>query len=327
MADLTPRLSIPVPSEFEEPYYETSRDGSLALDSIGYSNAENSQLQFLSTGSVGWDVAGAPPNGLVYWTEDIDVTGFSDAFKAYIAGGASVEMQDGEVLFFLLPRALRARTELTLYRSNRIFLEGSRLPDLRLFCARVGDKLYFQNGLSLKDGQEGELFGGGLFPSTITPIHQHEPALVIQPPSAGVSTLDAGITAPDLIKVEVYRNGQLLAAPDDYTINLGTGIVTLVIPTVHGSERFVLLRETRDPISLTLGHSHLSTLVLKPAPATALLDMLVTAPVLDAVDLFRGGAILVEPDDYTLDTGTGFVTLVTPTGVGEVFVAHRRINV
>jgi len=327
MADLTPRLSIPVPSEFEEPYYETSRDGSLAVDAIGYSNAENSQLQFLSAGTVGWDTTGAPPNGLVYWTHDIEVTGFSTTFEAYIAGGASAELQDGEVLFFILPRALSTRTELTLYRSNRIYLEGTRLPDLRLFCARVGDKLYFQNGLSLKDGQEGELFGGGLFPESLLPLHQHEPALVIQPSSAGVSALDAGITAPDLVRVDVYRNGQLIAAPDDYSVNLGTGIVNLVIATVHGSERFVILRETRDPISLVLGHSHLTPLVIKPAPATALLDMLVTAPVLDDVDLFRGGAILVDPDDYTLDTGTGFVTLVTPTGVGEVFVAHRRINV
>ena len=151
--------------------------------------------------------------------------------------------------------------------------------------------------------------------------------LVIQPSSAGVSLLDAGMTSPDLIRVDVFRNGQLLSSPDDFTVNLGTGFVTLVIPTVHGSERFVLWRETRDPISLTTAHQHLTPLVIKPAPATALLDMLVTAPILDAVDLFRGGSLMVEPDDYTLDTGTGFVTLVVPTGVGEVFQALRRINV
>lgn len=326
MPDSSPRMDIPLPTEFEEPYYETGRDRDLAWDAGLHANSENSQLQFMSTGVVGWDKSAAPPDaGVLFWTEDIEVSAFFTPFKAVIPGGVSAELQDGEILFFTMPRLMRSNQNVTLYRANRIFLEGTKIHNLRLFAARVGDTIYFQNGASLIDDQQGVVFGGGLFPTTLIPFHAHEDVLIIEPGS-GVVLLDTLMTAPDLVQVHIHRNGQLLAEPADFGMNYATGIATLVVPTV-ASERFVIWRETRDSVSVTPTHQHLAPLVINPAPATALLDMLATTPALDAVDLFRNGLLASEPGDYTLVPATGFVTLVVPTVASETFTALRRLFV
>lgn len=325
MADPSPRLGVGLPSEFEEPYYQTGHARDISWDETIFANAENSQLQFLSTGNVGWDSTGAPPNGVLFWTENIEVTAFTTPFKAVIPGGASVELADGEVLFFIMPRNMRADQSVTLYRANRIFLEGTRLTGLRLFAARVGTTVYFYNGASLTDGQEGMVFGGGLLPTTLIPLHKHEPVLKIEP-GVGIVLLDVLMTAPDLIRVDLFRNGKLQSNPDDYTISLATGIITLVVPTI-ASERFLVWRETRDPVGPFTDHSHLAPLVLNPAPATGIIDILLVDPFYQGADIFRNGDLQSEPGDYTLDTVTGFATLVVPTVAGERFVILRRDNV
>lgn len=328
MADITPRNNFPTPSEFEEPYYQTAHGNALAVDAGIYANAENSQLQFLSTGIVGWDATGGGPSiGILYWSDQIQVTGWSTPFKAYLAGPASVELQDGEVLFFRMPRLLGQDTEFQLYRANRIYVLNERLHDLRLFAARIGDVVYFYNGKSLKDGDAGLLFSGGLLSTSLFPPHTHLPALVIEPPSAGIGTLNVLSTSPALVRIELYRNGLLQSSPADYTLNLITGVVTLVVPTVSSVERFVVHREERDLTVVTTTHSHLTELVIEPPPATVLLDMLVTTPTLDAIKLFRNGSLLSEPADYTLDPTTGFVTLVLASAPSDRFQAFRRINV
>lgn len=328
MSEITPRHSFPYPSEFEEPYFAPAQGNALAVDAATFANAENSQLQFESDGIVGWDADGVSlVAGLLFWSARIEITPYSTPFKAYIEGPASVELQDGEVLFFLMPRLMNEDTQVEIYRANRIFLLNQRLHDLRLFAAREGTTVYFYNGKSLKDGDVGKLFGGGLISVSLIPPHDHLPALVIEPPSSGVSLLDAMATSPDLTKVQVYRNGLLQSAPDDYSINLVTGIITLVVPTISAMERFVVLREIRDTSVVTTTHSHLTELVITPPPATVLLDMLVTSPTLAAIELFRNGSLLSAPADYTLDLTTGFVTLVLASAPADRFQAFRRINI
>jgi hypothetical protein len=328
MPDVTPRHKVTTPSEFEEPYFESAQAESLGWDAATYANAENSQLQFLGGGLMGWDASGggSPNNGVLFWTEQIQVSAFTDPFEATIAGPASIELQETEVLYFLMPRLMKADTPVQLYRSNRIFLEGTRLHDLRLFAARLNNVVYFYNGKSLKDGDQGLLFNGGLLNLATNPLHTHHDALVIEPGAIGVFDIDVLMTSPDLTRVELHRNGLLMNEPDDYTMNFATGIATLVAATENTQERFVALRTCTDLVSSTTDHDHLAPLIIEPLPAIAMLDMLVSDPVVQGVDLFRNGSVLAEPGDYTYDSVTGFVTLVDPTIAGERFVALRRIN-
>lgn len=328
MPDLTPRLGVTTPTEFEEPYYDSARSETLAWDAGVYANAENSQTQFLGGGILGWDKdAASAVSGVLFWTEDIHITAFTDSFEATIAGPASVELQEGEVLYFVMPRLMKTDTPVQLFRSNRIFLEGTRLHDLRLFAARWNDVVYFYNGASLKDGDQGELFQGGLLKPSGPALHTHHDPLVIDPGAIGVTLLDLLMTAPDLDRVDLYRNGFLQSDPADYSVNLATGIVTLVVATTAIDERFVALRYCNDFVSTGLDHQHLVPLVIEPAPGNFVLDMLISDPLVQGVDLFRNGALQAEPGDYTYDSVTGFVTLVAQTAASERFVALRRLKV
>jgi hypothetical protein len=328
MSTSSPRLGIGLPDEREEPYFQTGRNRDLGWDAGVFANAENSQTVNIGGGNLGWDAdATDSETGVLFWSENVAVANWSTPFKAIIEGPASVELTDGEVLFYVAPRLMRADTVVELFRSNRVFLEGTRIHDLRWFAVRVGTTIYFQNGLSLKDEDIGLVFGGGLFNPSVTVPHDHKDALKIEPPSAGVSVLDVQATSPDLKRVFVYRNGFLQSDPDDYSISLATGLVTLVVPTLIASERFIILRECQDAINPTTTHDHLPPLVLNPIPLTTLLDMLVSDPLLNGLELFRNGLVQAEPDDFSLDTVTGFVTLVQPTVLGEKFLANRRINI
>lgn len=328
MPDITPRLGFSTPSEFEEPYFNSAKNFELGVDVGIYANAENSQLQFISDGIVGWNATMADPlTGVLFWSEDIDITAFSTPFKAVLPGPASVQLQDGEVLFFVMPRLMSQATPIQLYKSNRIFLAGTQIFDLRLFCARVGDTLHFYDNRSLKSGDTGFLWGGGLNNVSVFQAHNHLNPLLIEPGAPGIFTLDAMITSPSLLHVYVYRNGQLLTTPADYTLNPVTGIITLVVPTQNAFERFVILREQVDTTHVNSTHTHLTPLVIVPLPGTTVLDSLVTAPTLQGEDLFRNGFLQSVPDDYTLDPVTGFITLTTASVFGEVFQLLRRINI
>lgn len=327
MSDLSPLNSVPLPTEFEEPYYQTGRNRDLAWDTGTFANAENSQLQFMSEGVVGWDADGASlTTGILYWADHIYVSAYTNQWRAKIEGPGTIEIQDGEVVFFQMPRQMTQDTVVQLQRGSRIFSSGVRLWDLRLVAKRVGSVLYFYNGKSLADGDLGLIFGGGLGTVSIYPPHEHMVPVVIEPPP-GTTMLDAQLTAADgLWRVYLYRNGQLRDDPNDYSIVLSTGIITLVLPSSPG-DRYTILRERRDTSHTTSTHAHLTPLVVNPAPGTVLLDMLVTAPIFQGVDIFRNGFLQSEPGDYTMDPNTGFATLVLPSSLGDRYVSLRRINI
>lgn len=328
MSDITPRLGIGVPSEFQEPYFQTEQGFQLAVDASIFANAENSQLIFESTGIVGWNATMASPTtGVLFWAADIFITASTTPFKAKLAGPASVQLQDGEVLFFVMPRLMSQETPIQLFKSNRIFLQGTQIVDLRLFCERVGTTLYFYDNKSLKNGDIGYLWGGGLNNISVIPPHEHLAPLIIQPPAPGVFLLDALLITPSLIMLQLYRNGMLQVEPDDYSLNPVTGIITLVTPTLIPNERFVILREKLDTTVVTTSHSHLTALRYAPIVGTTTLDALVTVPTLQGLELYRNGLLQVEPDDYTLNPATGISTLVIPSVLGEIFQLLRRINV
>lgn len=329
MTELTPRNAFPYPSEREEPFYDSFKAGEVQKDASIFANADNSNLQFMGGGVFSWDAA----NDLLFWTDTIQVNGFHTSFGGYIATG-SILLQEDEVVYFQMPRLVQeADQELTLYRSSRIFVEGVRLNDLRLFVTRKGDTLYFYNGKSLQDGDTGALFGAGLLPFASVLPHQHEPAYDYVAPSAGLFTITPTpvLTSPDLIRMDVFRNGQLLSEPDDYTVDLATGVITLVVPTTvtPNPDKFRVWRELRDTSVTVSSHQHATKLILKPTPATAVLNALASSPFLLRVDVFRNGQLLTEGagDDYTVDLGTGLITLAVPSVLNDVFEIFRELAI
>lgn len=330
MGELTPRNKFPYPSEREQPFWDSFKANALAVDAAIYANADNGNLMFIGGGIAGWNAS----TGILFWTEEVHISGFHTPFRAVLPPG-SIEIQPNEVIFFQMPRLLQANTTVQLYRGSKIFLEGARLHDLRIYAVRVDDTIYFGNGLSLTDGQTGPVFGAGLYPAVTTLPHKHEPAWVFTAPGPGIFTLNPVpvITAPDLVRVDVFRNGILLVegVGEDYTVDLNTGTITLAVPTVvvPNPDRFVVWRETRDFSVSVSGHEHPPKLVFNPIPGTTVLNALASAPFLLRVDLFRNGLLQVEGpgDDFTVDLNTGLITLVTPSTFGDKFEIHRHLAV
>lgn len=234
MTDLTPRNFFPFPSNLEQPFFQSAKGFSLAVDAGIWANAENGNLTYNGGGLVSWNA----PSSTLSWTMPIYLTPFTSAFqaRAVIAGpptpGGNVELNDGEVAFFTMPRLMTADTLVTLSIGTRIYQpNGTRMHDLRLFAARVGDTVLFSNGKSLKDGESAVLFGGGT--GTTIPPHQHQPALLIEPPSAGVSTLDLQVTALGDERLILFGTIGIFATGDIITgsVSLTTATVSSVNPT------------------------------------------------------------------------------------------------
>jgi len=330
MAELTPQNNYPIPGQSEEPYYATMKAFFLAVDAADWALAENDNLVWSNGGFFAWDAT----SGVLTWSLPVYIRSKTTPYKVIIAGppapGGMVTLRDGEVAYFKLPRLLVGDAIATLQVGPITFIPGTRLHDIKILAVRDGTTVYFADGKSLKTGEVGEIFGGGL--GTTIPPHEHQPALVIEPPFIGIGSLDLNIAsfAPSVLKkVSLYRSGQLLASPADYSVSLSTGIVTLVTATVTATERFVALMET-SPTGMSSGdHVHLAPRVIDPPPGTFQLDMLVTSldtPALTKVDLFRNGAVLAEPADYSLDLTTGLVTLIDSSVLGERFVALREVQ-
>ena len=330
MGELTPRNLFPYPSERERPFFATFKAGVLAEDAAHYANADNGNLLFQSTAIINWDAG----TNLVFWTQPIYITGYATPFKAEIAGAASMQIQPDEVIYFQMPRLIQeGATPVQLYRSSRLFLEGVRLHDIRIFCARVGDTLYFGDGKSMIDGDVGVLWGAGLLPlSTVIP-HKHELSWKFIAPGPGVTVLTPApvITAPALARADVFKNGQLLSDPDDYSYNFATGQITLVIPTVviPNPDVFIVWRETRDTSVTITSHIHAPKLIYTPTVGTSVLNALSTSPILLRVDVFKNGQLLIEGagHDYTADLTTGLITLNVASVLNDKFEIQRLLGI
>jgi len=332
MSELSPRNLFPYPSEREQPFYDVFKAGQLAQDAAIFANSDNSNVVWQKGGIFSWDAA----IDLLFWTDTIYVNGYHTSFGGYIPEG-SVTLQEGEIIYFQFPRLVQnADVPLELFRSSRIFLEGARLHDLKLFVTRRDDVIYFANGCSLKDGDTGVLFESGIIKiSTVIP-HEHQPAWLSIAPAAGIVTLTPVpvIVSPDLVRMDVYRNGQLLAEgmTEDYTASLATGIITLNTPTavIPYPDKFIVFRETRDAGGVTVSsHQHAPPLLLKPTSGTSVLNVLSSAPFLLRVDVFRNGQLLASgaSEDYTIDLVTGLITLAVTSVLNDKFEIHRELGI
>jgi hypothetical protein len=334
--DLTPQNEYPIPSEFEEPYYPTMQSYFQATDMADWALAENHNLIWSGGGTFAWDAT----SGILTWASTVEIRTKTTVYVASILGpplpGGQVTLQDGETAFFQHPRLMVGNQTVSLTIGPITQLPGVRLHDITMLATRVGTTVFFPDGKSLKDGESGEIFGGGTG-TTITP-HEHQPEKVIEPALLGETLLDLNIASfsPGVLKrVRLFRNGELQNDPDDYSVVLATGIITLVTPTIRPTffdpdpERFVAFMETHPPIITTGDHAHLAPRIVTPLAGTFQIDMLVTSldyPALQRIELHRNGSVLSPPDDYVLDLPSGLVTLVLPTAAGERFTAFREVQ-
>lgn len=267
MAEITPRMGFPYPSDREQPFFTVYKAGELARDAAHWAYSENHNIVFAGGGTWGWTAG----TSTLSWTDPILVLGFTS--KNFMSIPAqSITVEDGEVVFFNVLRLLQTSPSIALEKGPIISKPGVRLHDLMLFAARIGDTIYLGGGKSLVDGDAGIVYGGGL------------PA----GGGGGITLLTAGdgidITNPGGPNATIATRWAGLGGP------FGTGIE----PARH------------DHSHVGLGHEHENQLVVT-TPFTFPIDLdgdaAITAKTLLRAHLYRNGQRLTEGglNDFTVN--------------------------
>lgn len=238
MPEFTPRLRIPYPSEFDDPWIAGFRNYATQVDSVLHALSENDNLRYIGGGNFSWTTA----TNILSWTEDINVRSFTTPYGGVIPA-QSFELEEGDILFFQMFRMLTGNFTVSMVKGKVTTFDPVRNPDLVVFAFRADDVIYMPGQNSIISGDFGPLFGSGLSSGAGTPSdHVHLPELLIEPGALAVSVLSLPITSPVLLQVRLYRNGlrQAQGATEDYTLNLGAGEITLNLPTQELDERFIV---------------------------------------------------------------------------------------
>lgn len=139
----TPRMNWPFPNENQDPWYVALENFAKALDASGFASREDRQLILIGGGTITWSVTGS----LLQWSAPIRVISPISGFLLTVAAGA-VTIEDGQALFVSLVRAP------TMNRTVEARVEN-QVPQTDLayiLAARVGNNIYWRNGLSMGDG-------------------------------------------------------------------------------------------------------------------------------------------------------------------------------
>lgn len=235
----TPRLNIPYPDDFSDPWFEAFKNMKLQEDTVLHSLSENDNMQFMEGGDFSWSTG----TNILSWSGELKVRSFTSPFEGTIAA-QSFELEENDILFFQMFRSLTANFSISLQKGKVTSFGAVRNSDLVVFAYRRNGVVYMPGQNSIVSGDLGPVFGGGLgsggggTPSD----HVHLPALDVSPGGIGITSILLPITAPILLQVRVYRNGQRLAegAAADYTLDLGLGTITLIKPTVDAAERIIV---------------------------------------------------------------------------------------
>jgi len=290
MPKQTRLMKITFPSENEEPFIASFEAGMNEHDAIHYASAENGNLIWFSDGSVSWNAG----TDTLTWSDDIKITGMTTGpyFATISAGG--VDLQEGEVAFFEMPRQLKADVIVGVNRAGRIFSVDTRLNNLRLFAVRIGDSVLFGNGTSLADGQAGPIFGGGL--------------------PAGGGTLTEVQVGPAGGIVVTNGLGPVVDVEADFAGSGGTlGVASTVARSDHSHAGVT--------------HTHEPQLRIAPGAGVISLnlnaDALIGAKTLIWASVYRNGSRLSDPDHLAINLGLKTASLAFTTLATDLFIIDR----
>lgn len=290
MARQTKLMGIVFPNEDEEPFHDSHAIGMVQTDQIQYANAENTNLVWSGGGTASWT---AGTNTFV-WGADIKVTGMTTGPRFAIIPASSIELEDGEVIFFVMPRLMIADTTVEVIRSNRVFNVDSKLNNLKVFIVRIGDTLFFGDGGSLLDGQSGAIFGGGLGGGgggTISSVISTDTSITVTNPAGPIVDVEANFA--------------------------GSGGNFGVLPNPARS----------DHSHAGVTHTHEPVLKIEPGAGVTSLnlnaDALIGAKTLIKAVITRNGFHQSEGDHLTINLGLKTASLLFTTLATDRFLIER----
>lgn len=151
MPEVSQRMALPVPSEFDDPWFDVFLDFLDAIDGHHFASFEDRNQFIAGGGDLAWNAG----TSTLTWASALLINTPSTGAAQQLAAGNAI-IANGEVW----------AVELVRGATNTIALEdyttGAMPPDMGslALALRVGNKLYFRNGRVLDTGSTSEIFEG-----------------------------------------------------------------------------------------------------------------------------------------------------------------------
>lgn len=144
MTDSSPRMAWPIPSRYEDPWYDPFLSMTKGMDASGFAAREDRSLIWGGGGTVAWDLA----SRTLSWTSAIFVASPIGGRLISIAAGSLV-MNNGELFYVELPRMPLANYTVSSAKASTVPSSDNHI----VIAIRVDDRIYFRTGMSLGDGE------------------------------------------------------------------------------------------------------------------------------------------------------------------------------
>ena len=190
----SPRMGWPYPAENAEQWFKSFESFVNAMDTSGFASREDRQFILAGGGTVTWNST----TGTLEWTDDLHLVSAISGFRIS-AEAASVTLTEGQLMYVTV---IRAPTQ-NITTTPSI---GVQVPDTDnsvLYAARIGDRLYWRNGLMMQNGESFSTVGASQGGSTTDPnaIHVNVDSEIL-----GIALKGSPVTG-DLVVIEDSADG------------------------------------------------------------------------------------------------------------------------
>jgi hypothetical protein len=144
----TPRMTIPYPTENQDPFYDAFLGMLNALDASLYASREDRHLVFMNGGTFSFAVNPTTGVGTLTWTQPINIIGAVTGFLWSVPAG-SRDIDNGAIAYVDLARAAVVATSLSMNVAMQVPATNASL----LFGIHKGSIFYFRNGRCIHDGE------------------------------------------------------------------------------------------------------------------------------------------------------------------------------
>ena len=164
MAESTPRFAISYPTEHEQPFYSSFKQGILAIDSLLFSDFEGRNVVGYGGGTIAWDAGDS--NELSFTSDIVFVSPTFGQILTWASSESPIVIDPGHFLVFALTRGSTVPVALSSGGGSPSVITTSSVPissqsHVVAYHDPVSGDLIFFNGLQLADSGGSSASGMG----------------------------------------------------------------------------------------------------------------------------------------------------------------------
>jgi hypothetical protein len=145
-------MTWPYPAENQQPWFRAFEDFVAAMDASGYASREDRSVIFTGGGVIAWNAGISQLSWLGVIKLLSPIAGFT-----WNVQPATLTIADGQLVYVELTRSPSGNLNVTPVVASQV--PGSDVA--MILCVRMGNKIYWRNGLALDDGASVTDIGAG----------------------------------------------------------------------------------------------------------------------------------------------------------------------